>query len=150
MRLRERSPRVLGFLTVVIAAWTVVGTICLPTATAQESALTERLEADRIPFERLAKTAIMKIAHLAEAFHMKCEIHHGGNSLGNVANLHVTMAIDNCDYYEVFPCSGANKFGLVEDIEVDEQGMVYAPEKPGLGYEVDWKLVEREKVGVVR
>jgi L-alanine-DL-glutamate epimerase-like enolase superfamily enzyme len=94
-------------------------------------------------------TPLVKIAHMAEAFRMKCEIHHGGNSLNNVANLHVTMAIPNCDFYEVFPSSGANKYGLVEDIEVDDQGMVYAPEQPGLGYEIDWDLVEREKVQVV-
>ena len=95
-------------------------------------------------------TPLVKIAHMAEAFRMKCEIHHGGNSLNNVANLHVTMAVPNCDFYEVFPCSGANKYALVEDIEVDDQGYVYAPEKPGLGYEIDWGLVEREKVQVVR
>jgi L-alanine-DL-glutamate epimerase-like enolase superfamily enzyme len=94
-------------------------------------------------------TPLIKIAHLAEAFKMKFEVHHGGNSLNNVANLHVTMAITNCDYYEVFPCSGANKYALVEDIEVDDQGLVYAPENPGLGYEIDWELVEREKVQVV-
>jgi L-alanine-DL-glutamate epimerase-like enolase superfamily enzyme len=94
-------------------------------------------------------TPLIKIAHLAEAFKMKFEVHHGGNSLNNVANLHVTMAITNCDYYEVFPCSGANKYALVEDIEVDDQGLVYAPEKPWLGYEIDWELVEREKVQVV-
>jgi L-alanine-DL-glutamate epimerase-like enolase superfamily enzyme len=95
-------------------------------------------------------TPLVKIAHLAEAFRMKCEIHHGGNSLNNVANLHVTMAVPNCDYYEVFPASGANKFALVEDIEVDDQGLVYAPEKPGLGYEIDWELVKRETVQVVK
>ena len=95
-------------------------------------------------------TPLVKIAHLAEAFRMKCEIHHGGNSLNNVANLHVTMAIHNCDYYEVFPSNGANKFGLVEDIEVDDQGLVYAPSKPGLGYDIDWELVEREKVQVIK
>ncbi len=95
-------------------------------------------------------TPLIKIAHLAEAFRMKCEIHHGGNSLNNVANLHVMMAINNCDYYEVFPSSGANKFGLVEDVEVDNQGLVYAPTEPGLAYEIDWELVEREKVEVVR
>ena len=91
-------------------------------------------------------TPLIKIAHLAEAFRMKCEIHHGGNSLNNVANLHVIMAVNNCDYYQVFPSSGANKFGLVEDIEVDDQGLVYAPEQPGLGYEIDWPLLEREQV----
>ena len=93
-------------------------------------------------------TPMVKIAHLAEAFHMKCEIHHGGNSLNNVANLHVTMAIPNCDYYEVFPCSGANKYALVNDIEVDENGMVHAFEGPGLGAEIDWDLVDRETIRV--
>jgi len=81
---------------------------------------------------------------------MKFEIHHGGNSLNNAANLHVTMAINHCDYYEVFPCSGANKYGLVKDIEVDSRGMVQIPEKPGLGYEIDWDLVKREHVGVLK
>ncbi len=95
-------------------------------------------------------TPLVKIAHLAEAFRMKCEIHHGGNSLNNVANLHVTMAVGNCDFYEVFPSTGANKYGLVKDIEVDDQGFVYAPEKPGLGYEIDWDLVKRETVQVAK
>lgn len=94
-------------------------------------------------------TPLMKIANLAEAFRMKCEIHHGGNSLNNVANLHVTMAIPNCEFYEVFPASGANKYGLVEDIEVDDEGMVQAPEGPGLGYEIDWDLVKRDTIQVV-
>ena len=94
-------------------------------------------------------TPLIKIAHIAEGFGMKCEIHHGGNSLNNVANLHVTMAVSNCDYYEVFPATGANKYALVEDIEVDDKGLVYAPTEPGLGYEIDWELVKREKVQVV-
>ena len=92
-------------------------------------------------------TPLIKIAHIAEGFGMKCEIHHGGNSLNNVANLHVSMAINNCDYYEVFPATGANKYALVEDIEVDKKGFVYAPTKPGLGYEIDWHLVERNLIG---
>lgn len=91
-------------------------------------------------------TPLMKIAHIAEGFGMKFEVHHGGNSLNNVANLHVTMAIHNCDYYEVFPATGANKYGLVKDIEVDDKGLVYAPTEPGLGYEIDWELVKRDFV----
>jgi L-alanine-DL-glutamate epimerase-like enolase superfamily enzyme len=93
-------------------------------------------------------TPLVRIAHLADAFRMKCEIHHGGNSLNNVANLHVTMAIPNCDYYEVFPANGANKYGLVKDIEVDDDGMVYAPKGPGLGYDIDWNLVKQNKIQV--
>ncbi|MCH8186742.1 MAG: mandelate racemase [Chloroflexi bacterium] len=94
-------------------------------------------------------TPLIKIAHIAEGFGMKCEIHHGGNSLNNVANLHVTMAVHNCDYYEVFPATGANKYGLVEDIEVDDNGLVYAPTEPGLGYNIDWELAKREHEQVV-
>ncbi len=30
-------------------------------------------------------TGMMKIAHLAEAFHMNCEVHDGYNALNNVA-----------------------------------------------------------------
>ena len=95
-------------------------------------------------------TALVKIAHLAEAFHMKCEVHHGGNSLNNVANLHVTMAVNNCDYYEVLLPDSANKYGLVADIEVDKEGFVHAPEGAGLGYEIDWDLVKRETTQVLR
>jgi len=95
-------------------------------------------------------TSLIKIAHLAEAFRMKCEIHHGGNSLNNVANLHVTMAINNCDYFEVLLPAAAQKYGLVNDIEVDSQGLVHAPEGVGLGYEIDWDLVKKRTITVLR
>ena len=95
-------------------------------------------------------TPLVKIAHLAEAFRMKCEIHHGGNSLNNVANLHVMMAINNCDYYEVLLPDDANKYGLVNEVEVDGEGFVHAPEKPGLGYDIDWDLVKRTTTDVLR
>ncbi|HBD82836.1 MAG TPA: mandelate racemase, partial [Dehalococcoidia bacterium] len=72
-------------------------------------------------------TPLVRLCHMAEGFNMMCEIHHGGNSLNNVANLHVTMAVPNCEFYEFFPCTGANVYGLVTDIEFDENGMVHAP-----------------------
>jgi L-alanine-DL-glutamate epimerase-like enolase superfamily enzyme len=91
-------------------------------------------------------TPMVKIAHLAEAFRMKCEIHHGGNSLNNVANLHVTMAVPNCEYFEVLQPDAAQKHGLIQDIEVDHDGLVHAPTQPGLGYDIDWELINRNKV----
>jgi L-alanine-DL-glutamate epimerase-like enolase superfamily enzyme len=92
-------------------------------------------------------TPMVRLGHLAEGFNMKLEIHHGGNSLNNVANLHVTMAIPNCEFFEFFPCTGANKYGLVNDIEYDNKGLVYAPTEPGLGYEIDWGLLKNEYTG---
>jgi L-alanine-DL-glutamate epimerase-like enolase superfamily enzyme len=94
-------------------------------------------------------TPMIRIAHAAEAFRMKCEIHHGGNSMNNVANLHLTMGIANCEYFEVLQPDSAQKHGLVNDIEVDREGFVHAPTGPGLGYEIDWALIERNKVGVL-
>ena len=78
-------------------------------------------------------TACIKAAHLAEAFHMNYEVHHGGNSLNNVANLHVIMAIRNCEFFEVLLPAGAQKYGLIEDVEVDGQGLVHAPRARGSG-----------------
>ena len=80
---------------------------------------------------------------------MNYEMHHGGNSLNNVANLHVIMAIQNCEFFEVLLPDGAQKYGLVEDIEVDAHGLVHAPNEPGLGAEIDFELIERKKIAVL-
>ena len=93
-------------------------------------------------------TPLVRLCHMAEGFKMKCEIHHGGNSLNNVANLHVTMAVPNCEFFEFFPCTGANMYGLVEDIDMTG-GTVLAPTEPGLGYQIDWDLVRREHTATV-
>jgi L-alanine-DL-glutamate epimerase-like enolase superfamily enzyme len=94
-------------------------------------------------------TPMIRIAHLAEGFRMRCEIHHGGNSLNNVANLHVTMAIPNCEYFEVLLPDTAQKHGLVQDIEVDQAGYVHAPTGPGLGYAIDWDLIRANTVATL-
>jgi L-alanine-DL-glutamate epimerase-like enolase superfamily enzyme len=95
-------------------------------------------------------TPLVKTAHLAEAFHMNFEIHHGGNSLNNVANLHVTMAIRNCEFFEVLLPAGAQKYGLARDIEVDGRGLVHAIDEPGLGAAIDFALVDRRTTTVLR
>jgi len=94
-------------------------------------------------------TALVKAAHLAEAFHMNYEVHHGGNSLNNVANLHVIMAIKNCEFFEVLLPAAAQKYGLAEDIEVDGHGLVHAMNGPGLGAAIDFALIERHKLAVL-
>jgi len=94
-------------------------------------------------------TSLVKTAHLAEGFHMNFEVHHGGNSLNNVANLHVIMAIRNCEFFEVLLPAGAQKYGLAQDIEVDPRGLVHAFDGPGLGAAIDVALIERKKVAVL-
>lgn len=95
-------------------------------------------------------TAVLKGAHLAEAFHMNYEIHHGGNSLNNVANLQVMMAIPNCAFFEVLLPDAVQKYGLVKDITVDKEGYVHAIDGPGLGAEIDFELIKAKTVDVLR
>ena len=94
-------------------------------------------------------TSCLKTAHLAEGFHMNYEVHHGGNSLNNVANLHLLMAIPNCEYFEVLLPDAAQKHGLIEDIEVDDDGLVHAFDEPGLGARIDFELIERNKTAML-
>ena len=56
---------------------------------------------------------MIKTAHLAEAFNMPLEIHHGASPIMNWANLHVACAIPNCDWFEVLVPEGAYDYGLV-------------------------------------
>jgi L-alanine-DL-glutamate epimerase-like enolase superfamily enzyme len=100
-------------------------------------------------------TGLMKIAHLAEAFGMNCEVHDSYNALNNVAARHVMMAIDNCDWLEVlaFNRSGDHSlahfgYGLTEPFTVDADGNVHAPTAPGLGADVDWDLINSSVVAV--
>jgi L-alanine-DL-glutamate epimerase-like enolase superfamily enzyme len=94
-------------------------------------------------------TGVVKGAHLAEAFRMNYEVHHGGNSLNNVANLHAIMAMRNCEFFEVLLPAGAQKYGLIEDIEVDKSGQVHAMNEPGLGAKIDFDLIKRKTVGTL-
>ena len=95
-------------------------------------------------------TALIKTAHLAEAFHMNLEVHHGGNSLNNVANLHVILAIPNTEYFEILMPDATQKYGLAEDIAVARDGTVKPPDGPGLGANIDIDLIERKKTAVLR
>jgi L-alanine-DL-glutamate epimerase-like enolase superfamily enzyme len=101
-------------------------------------------------------TGMMKIAHLAEAYRMSCEVHTAYNALNNVATVHVTMAIPNCDWFEVLAFNPAGQYGLehlsyglARPIEIDGEGFVHAPTEPGLGFGVDWELIDSARLGVV-
>ena len=82
---------------------------------------------------------MMKIAHLAEAFHLNCEVHDAYNALNSLASLHVIMAIQNCDWFEVLAIHTPGKYdldylsyGLVQPIPINAEGMASVPGRPGL------------------
>jgi len=95
-------------------------------------------------------TGVVKSIHLAEAFNMKYELHHGGNSLNNIANAHVALATANCDYFEVILPDIVQKYAVINELALDENGHLSPPDGPGLGAQIDFELIERMKVTVMQ
>lgn len=91
-------------------------------------------------------TSLKKIASLAEAFGIKCEIHATCNPLTNVAGLHVACSIRNCEFYEWEVPEGLWDFGVKETIKLDKEGYVHVPKGPGLGLEPDWEYIDSHTI----
>jgi L-alanine-DL-glutamate epimerase-like enolase superfamily enzyme len=90
-------------------------------------------------------TTAMKVAHLAEIHNLGFEIH---NFHGGTASLHVGLAAANTGFYEKAVPLGSlfeNSYpGVYLDVpQVDKEGYVHAPVKPGLGFEVDFSEVKK-------
>jgi len=94
-------------------------------------------------------TPMLKIAHLAEAFGMKCEPHSWGHPWQQTAHLHVMLAIKNCDFFEMPVPVGIFDQGTKDVIRIDKDGYVHAPKKPRLGIEVDWDEIKKRTIKVI-
>ncbi len=83
-------------------------------------------------------TGGMKIAHLAECFGMECVPHNWGDTLEQAVHFHCELAAPNALYYEMTIPQGVYDRPYIKDpIRISADGYVYAPSKPGLGYEID-------------
>jgi L-alanine-DL-glutamate epimerase-like enolase superfamily enzyme len=91
-------------------------------------------------------TGLLKTFHLCEAFGLNCEVHTAMMSLMDVANLHVICAKKNCEFFEYAGPFDGIGFGLTEPITLDADGYVHPPEKPGLGVELDWDVLDDHTV----
>ena len=84
----------------------------------------------------------IKIAHLAEAFNMDCEIHGGG-----AGNLAVLGAISNARWYErgllhPFVDYNAPPAYLHKIIDPMNNGMIRMPDLPGLGEDINFDYIK--------
>ena len=75
-------------------------------------------------------TGALRIAHLADSFLMRAEVHGGG-----LAATHLCMSIPNTTYYESLVDSNPVRRAP----EVDANGLVHAPTAPGIGHEETWE-----------
>ena len=87
-------------------------------------------------------TGTLKIAHLAEAHGLRCEIHTTTMGPMDIANLHVSCAIANCEYFELLVPEEVFRFPMKDPWPIDGKGMIHVPEKPGLGIELDWDKID--------
>jgi L-alanine-DL-glutamate epimerase-like enolase superfamily enzyme len=78
-------------------------------------------------------TGAIRIAHLADSFGMRAEVHGEG-----LPNIHLCCAIPNTRYYETFvvedPVAENEERG---ELTLDEDGCVHPPDRPGIGWIVD-------------
>ena len=81
-------------------------------------------------FLRGGFTGAMRIAHLADAYHLRAEVHGFG-----LESAHLCMAIKNNTYYESLVFGNPIK----REPMVDKNGLVHAPKNPGVGYEGSWQ-----------
>lgn len=88
-------------------------------------------------------TGTLKIAHLAEAHGRRCEIHCTTMGLMDIANLHVSCAIRNCEFFELLVPEDPFRFPLKTPYPIDAQGIAHVPQQPGLGVELDWDAIDR-------
>jgi L-alanine-DL-glutamate epimerase-like enolase superfamily enzyme len=74
-------------------------------------------------------TGALRIAHLAESYLLRAEVHGGG-----LVNTHLCMAIANTTYYE----SLVARNPVTREGVVDAHGMVHASTAIGIGWEKVW------------
>jgi L-alanine-DL-glutamate epimerase-like enolase superfamily enzyme len=92
-------------------------------------------------------TESLKIAALAAAFHLPVAPHVHGSAVAVAAALHLLGALPNGSMAEmVFPAHPLMSDLAREPLLVDGAGEVELPERPGLGVELDPKVVARYRV----
>ena len=142
----------------------ITGGISVPPVEAQVS--TPAAKVPRMPIRRMAgmvitpvvSTLVMtlpliepispdeKIATLAEAYHVPLAPHCTATFLGIAASLHVVSSVPFLLIHEFYPQNaGFNVPGLTKmEFALDEDGYIGLPPGPGLGVEVNEKLLEQE------
>ena len=79
----------------------------------------------------------LELLIIANEADLPIEIQSWGHSLAQAANLHLMLANERTQYFEAAMPKEAFEFGMKNGNLLD-QGRVIAPQRPGLGIEVDW------------
>ncbi len=91
----------------------------------------------------------LELLMIANDAGLSIEIQSWGHSLAQAANLHLMLANERTQYFEAAMPKEAFEFGMKNGNMLD-QGRVVAPERPGLGIEVDWERLATADFYVLR
>lgn len=93
-------------------------------------------------------TAVMKAAHVAEAFGVQCELHTTIYHAMEQIQLHPSLALVNCEFFEtLFPFDDF-EFGTKSKLNIQD-GYVMAPVGEGLCIENDWDFIDAHTVVIL-
>jgi D-galactarolactone cycloisomerase len=87
-----------------------------------------------------------RVADMASAWNLTCVPHiacSSGTGIGLAAGLHLVLACTNAPLVEYDPYGGPGWEGLLVDPPQVENGFLAAPDRPGLGVELDPQALER-------
>ena len=93
-------------------------------------------------------TDMLKIARLAEAFGVNCEITSGGVMHGFV-HAHVIGAIRNCTFFEGWKTGSQGGEPVIKNPLHLEEGHLPVPQGTGLGVDLDWGEVEKQTEHII-
>ncbi len=89
-------------------------------------------------------TGGIKVGHMAECFGMECAPHNWGGIFDHAVHFHLELALPNCNWFEMtIPQGGSDRPYMKDTVRIDKDGYVPAPTKPGLGYEIDYGVLEK-------
>ncbi|MCC6165942.1 MAG: enolase [Caldilineaceae bacterium] len=94
-------------------------------------------------------TGLKKMAAVAEAFGVKCEVHMSG-----FANLQIlgSTSEDVCEYYERgllapgIDYETPPPYLLALGDPMDAAGFVHLPQTPGMGYQINWEYIDAHRL----
>jgi L-alanine-DL-glutamate epimerase-like enolase superfamily enzyme len=91
-------------------------------------------------------TLCKKVSDLCDAFNVKCELHGWGFAMCQFANLHVAGACRNSDFFEKMEPGELYDACVKNTVQIDKEGYVHLPTKPGLGVELDFAEIKKRTV----
>jgi L-alanine-DL-glutamate epimerase-like enolase superfamily enzyme len=91
-------------------------------------------------------TEFRKIAALAQTFNKPITVHNTQPTVGTLAHLHLWISTPNCVYpqeYNIEPHPLRDEWPIWQEPVLVEKGRMRAPDRPGLGVELDEDVVRK-------